>query len=557
MRVDEVNLKDWISDIRNSEVALPRFQRYEEWERQITEKFLTSIVRDLPTGATLILEVRGEPPFEYRYLEGAPQDDNREPDMLLLDGQQRLTAVWKSLNNLYDNRTYLLDLTYLLDQEDGQPSVVSRKRYKKSGKEGLYPLWVDDPKKCLKRKKVPIYLLNPDDSPREMRKWCKEAVSDGEESDDILDELHDIRDRISRFILPRLCLEKDTDPNNAIDVFIKLNTSFVKLSTFDIVVARTEAYTGKSLHKKLEKLKEECPDIEDYGNPENYVLNVVTLLQGIRPTRKNKEERLDFQRLISEWDEVVFGTNELISFLGQERIFDNKRIPTNVVLAPLAALLTEMPSHPDERGNVKRLLKKYMWRAFFTDRYEATTNTRVHEDYKALKKKIKAQEVDVPCFDKNEHPLPTEEDLKRASWPTKKDRLGRAILSLTFKAGARNFADDDEISKRNISNREYHHLYPKDFLERQKIDEEEINKALNCALIRWEDNRTISGKDPLEYLLERSKADDLGEEQIRKRLKSHVVDYDAMTCNDYETFLNKRASDLAARIKRLCSGRDI
>jgi len=141
--------------------------------------------------------------------------------------------------------------------------------------------------------------------------------------------------------------------------------------------------------------------------------------------------------------------------------------------------------------------------------------------------------------------------------PKKKNRLGRAILSLTIKKGAKNFADDDVVTKRNIENREYHHLYPRDYLEKNGFDEEEIDKALNCALIRWEDNRTISGKEPLEYLVERSKADDLGKEQIKKRLMTHLVDYQTMIENDYEGFLEDRGSRIENELKEVCEGRDI
>ncbi len=547
MRVDEKNVGDWLSEIRQSKIALPRFQRFEEWQRKIKENFLTSVVRELPTGALLVLE-KNTPPFEYRYLKEAPEDDVG-PDKLLLDGQQRLTTLWKSLNDYDEERTFLLDLS------DDQPKVVSEKRRKKRGK--IYPLWVDKPEGCWDRKKVPLYLLNPDDSPRHMREWSKEAVDDEEERDELLDTFHEVRDTISTFKLPSLVLEEGTDPDNAIDVFIKLNTSYVELSTFDIVVARTEAQTGDSLHDKKEELLERCPEIKDYKDPEKYVLNVVALLQEKRPTQTNQKKKLDFQQMIDEWGKVVSGTEQLIDFLEQEKIFDKKRIPTNVILAPLAALLTHVSTHPDERGNEKRILKRYMWRAFFTDRYETSTNEGIYQDYNALKKVLNGQETEVPCFDEEKHPLPTKNRLMQANWPKKKNRLGRAILSLTIKKGAKNFADDDVVTKRNIENREYHHLYPRDYLEKNGFEEEEIDKALNCALIRWEDNRTISGKEPLEYLVERSKADDLGEEQIKKRLRTHLVDYKTIIENDYERFLEDRASRIENELKEVCEGRDI
>ncbi len=551
MKVDETSLIDWLTQVRNSQVALPRFQRHEEWTKGIIENFLTSVVRDLPTGASLVYIVRGESPFDYRYLEGAPKDSQDEPNELILDGQQRLTAIWKSLNDLYEERKYLLDLN-----DDSKLKVTSKKRYTKKGKEGLYPLWVDDPERCWDRKKVPIHMLNPDKKTSELREWCKNATN-GEDYEEVFDKIFEVRDKIRDFTFPKLRLENHTDPSNAIDVFIKLNTSYLSLSPFDIVVAKTEAATKKSLHNKMSELLSAAPEIEDYKDPEKMSLNALSLLQGKRPTKTVKEEKLNYVKVIDDWDKVITGTEKLVSFLEQEKIFNGKILPTNVILGPLVALFSEVPTHPDERGNARRLLKKYLWRSFFTDRYETTTNTRIYEDYTALRKRLRGEDVDVPIFDEEEYPIPSKEELKDAGWPTKKNRLGRAILCLSFQYGARNFADDYEITKKNIEKREYHHLYPQDYLKKSGYEEEDTNKALNCALILWKDNRSISNKNPLEYLLERSNADNMGESQVRKRLKSHLVDYDAMTKEDYKYFLEKRSKVVREQAKRLCHGKEI
>jgi len=551
MKVDEPSIKDWLSEVRNSKVALPRFQRHEEWSKTIIENFLTSIVQGLPTGAALVYDVRGKVSFKYRYLTKAPKGDHEDPNELILDGQQRLTAVWKSLNNFYKKRKYLVDFN-----NEEELRVISRKRFRKEDRKDLYPLWVDDPKKCWKRNKVPINVLNPDQETTKLMDWVEEATSNKSYKATV-NKLVEVRDTIGSFTFPKMILEDRTDPSHAIEVFIQLNTSYVSLSSFDIVVAKTEAETRQSLHKKKEELISRSSEIKQYKDPEKYILNTLSLLQSKRATKTNKEEKLNYSRLMTDWDKLTDGTERLLEFLEQERIYNGKKLPTNVILAPLAALLANMPTHPDRRGNVKRLLKKYLWRSFFTDRYETTTNERIYNDYIALKERLNGENTHIPCFNDENHPIPTQDDLLHAGWPTKKNRLARAILAITFKFGAKNFSDDDEINRKNIEHREYHHLYPKSYLRKIGFSEEESNKALNCALISWKDNRNISSKDPLQYLLERSEADDLGEEQIKKRLKSHLVDYDQMVVKDYEEFLAKRASDILFQAQRLCNGKDI
>jgi hypothetical protein len=41
-------------------------------------------------------------------------------------------------------------------------------------------------------------------------------------------------------------------------------------------------------------------------------------------------------------------------------------------------------------------------------------------------------------------------------------------------------------------------------LEDAEIPREQIFRALNCALVTWRTNRTISNKDPVAYLKERA-----------------------------------------------------
>jgi hypothetical protein len=100
-----------------------------------------------------------------------------------------------------------------------------------------------------------------------------------------------------------------------------------------------------------------------------------------------------------------------------------------------------------------------------------------------------------------------------------------------------------------------------------RYSEEDVFRALNCALVSWESNRHFSCKAPVEYLLERcTKAQALGadgaskpvlpEEEIRQRLATHLIDYDAMIKGDYDTFLTHRAGVIAEVAGVLAEGED-
>ena len=105
------------------------------------------------------------------------------------------------------------------------------------------------------------------------------------------------------------------------------------------------------------------------------------------------------------------------------------------------------------------------------------------------------------------------------------------------------------------------------------MENREIHRALNCALVTWNTNRSIAAKEPIAYLRERVERAPQGEDQIRSRVRSHVIPYDELnvggyadiTCEDerakrirtdYEQFLLSRAEKIHEVVVGLCNGEE-
>jgi len=73
---------------------------------------------ETPDRRRSVLDIGDKEPFISRTLVGAPTKGERITEHLL-DGQQRLTALWRGLNNNYDDRTFFLFLKK--DEETGMP----------------------------------------------------------------------------------------------------------------------------------------------------------------------------------------------------------------------------------------------------------------------------------------------------------------------------------------------------------------------------------------------------------------------------------------------------
>jgi hypothetical protein len=438
-------------------------------------------------GALLVLDVGNEEPFISRTIEGAPVTGERVTEHLL-DGQHRLTALWRGLHNNYKDRTYFLVLK--TDEETGLPHYVdSIARSKREEDSELRPLWANKPKEQWNRRMIPLDLCAPDlTAPQRFRDWAKEATQDQNEINSISDQVWDVCRKFAAFNLPFLSLPITTKKQTALDVFIKMNTSASPLSTYDIVVAQVEAGMGKSLHDLVADAKTVCPNMSAYYDIAEAALYASALLQGRSPANATYLAKDFGPQALANWDKLISGMVRTVDFLEQERVFDAARLPTDVVVPVLIALWAEAPKGLDAEGSARNILRKYLWRAFFSNRYEKSTNSRALIDFNQMKPLVMGMSTGVPkifvqadIFDDEQHPLPDAAELVVCGWPVRKDRLARAILALALKHGGFDLADGGTVTRTNLTKREYHHLFPaahlfrleysgSNFLKRTRID---------------------------------------------------------------------------------------
>jgi hypothetical protein len=548
----------WLERINTRQIVLPRFQRFEAWGAAEISDLLLTVLRNLPAGSTLILEIGDTIPFKWRTLEDAPQEGERVAE-LLLDGQQRLTSLWRSLHDTYPDRTYYVDLGKDDTQEqiegEESPQIRSISRYWRNDRK--YPLWADEPTELWEHGLIPVRLLRPgDNAQKELRQWANAAANgDNASTLEIMDVVTPLREQVAQFNLPYLALSVGTSKSTVIDVFVKLNTRMVKLTAFDIVVAEVEQVSGQSLHDLVRSLKGTAPSLEAYIDPSDLILTASALLQDLPPNRSGYLN-LDFEQMIANWGFIITGVQETIRFLEQERIPDGERLPTTPILAPLVALWARAPETLDAKGNALTLLRRYVWRAFFTDRYEKAAASSALADFRGLRNILNGSgdERAVPILDENQYPIASIDELIQAGWPKKRDRLARAILAITLHGGARDLADGSEATRIHLPQREYHHLFPRAHLAEQGYPNGYADLALNCTLVTWNTNRAIAAKEPVAYLRERCAASTLGEDEIRYRLSTHAIDYDDLSAGNYEVFLRNRAEAIRRAAVALCSG---
>lgn len=565
MEARSKTIEAWFSMIEQGQIRLPRFQRHEAWRTQQIAGLFENILRTppLPVGVLLILEVGDKELFHSRPIVGAPAVNVR-PSMHLLDGQQRMTALWRSLNDDYDDIRVFVRLTSeqagaedvdaTESEEAERPLIEIVKRWDRKGV--MQPVWADDDVACIKRGLAPLAILRPGGAGETAFKSWRDRLREAKVyTDDVGDLASELRKRVQGYVLPFLSLPVETSRETALEVFINMNTSASPLKDFDIVVAQVEEATGESLHDKIKDLLNATPAAKDYGRIESLLLSVAALLLDKPPLKKTYLEDDFGTGLMTVWPLMSVGLERGMQFLSDEAIFDEKSLPSEVALYLTCALWAAAANLKlDQEGNARSLIRKVLWRACYTNRYGKTSATRAFADFRALASHIKGDTaVSCELFNEEIYRLPDVAEIKSAGWPGRKDRLPRAILATSLRRKAYDFADGAPINKVNIATRELDHLYSCSFLGVGR-DDSLANRALNCALITSATNRNKSGSAPSAYIAKRAEAANLGPDVVRWRLGSHLIPYDALIADQYDAFLDARAALIEADMKVLCNG---
>src|SRR3712207_2541483 len=99
-KTHELSLPELLDELHKGSIQLPDFQRGWVWDDNRIRALIASVSLSYPIGAVMLLETGGDGArFKPRPVEGAPQAGPAEPQRLILDGQQRLTSLYRALRS--------------------------------------------------------------------------------------------------------------------------------------------------------------------------------------------------------------------------------------------------------------------------------------------------------------------------------------------------------------------------------------------------------------------------------------------------------------------------
>lgn len=286
-----------IQRIKAGRLGLPDFQRSFVWNPSQVAELLDSVARQWPIGSLLLLS--GPQPFAFREIDSAPKLNGNDLDLYILDGQQRVTALYHAVANV-SKYCYYVDFNEL---KSGTVDLI-----KWSGRTSFERQFGD----ISDRARAGIALIADLWEQPTFFTWLGHIRKDSLRMEclQIRDEkLSGLQSKI--YHVMALELEQGIGLEPLARIFETINRTGVALNAFDLLVAKLYP-TGFNLRKKWEEAVEDNPMLKHFQPNEMEVLKLISLLirrrygrKASRGVRQGDLLALDAAAVIGIWEEGV------------------------------------------------------------------------------------------------------------------------------------------------------------------------------------------------------------------------------------------------------------
>lgn len=577
----KIPLPEMIRQITEGEVQLPDFQRGWVWDDEHVRSLLVSIARSFPVGAVMLLETGGEVRFQVRPIENLSLNGEVEPEKLILDGQQRLTSLTQVLaldspvktfneKGKSIDRFYYINIDTALEGnlEDAFIAIEADRMIKNNfGRDVVLDL-SSAQKECEEFYFPCNQILNSDSWEESLNEYAQHQFGR------YMEFRKKVLNEFRSYQLPMISLGKTTSKEAVCLVFEKVNTGGVPLSVFELVTAsfaadgfnlRDDWYGSKSrsvqgrkerLHKEQILRSVEPTDflqaISLLSTHKRRQLDIANGKQGKSITavsaKRSSVLSLDLSDYHQWSDAVEKGFILAAKFLRKECFWSVKDLPYRTQLIPLAAVLSKLDNRWLE-PKVFDKLSQWFWCGVLGELYGGAVETRIANDLEELLKWID--------MDGSEPRTVYEAAFQKSRLMTLRSRLSAAykgLNTLVLRQGAKDFfwkATISELDREDVSI-DIHHIFPKAWCEEKGISPSRYDSILNKTPISYKANRMIGKKAPSDYLLSLQNHSQvmIDEMAMNQILESHHIDAKHLRANDFESFIEKRESELLQVIER-------
>lgn len=522
-KTDKKNLQAIINDLKDNNFGIPNFQREFEWQPWDVTELLKSIFEDYYVGTLLFWKGSKENNelLSCQPIYGLKQKENNDYEYIVLDGQQRLSALYyaffspdKKFPKRKSRYYYFIEIEQLLNENYDEAIY-----YEISSKNA--DMITDDREEQYKQNVFPLWLFSK--GTFEIYSWLEgyETYSNNngggftKEKKEKFIEI--IQGLLEQYQVSYIELDKKIPIEKVCDIFQKINSTGLDLNIFDLMNALLTPkgiFLKKSWEDAVSKFDEKIPNSD---KAKIYTLQVISIIKqnycapkflyhlipGAVKQERTADGKIKTNTLINNKEE--FNENWLNAIEAMEKslkIVNNPRdlgaidanfLPYPTMLPILTALnVIKSDIIYKDRAGVENKIRQWYWSSIITKNYSSSVESQMAKDFVSMKRWfINDEEIpDVVQEARNIYQTLNLEDEKSSN-----SAIYKSIFCILVKNGAKDFTTFEDPS---YSSLEDHHIVPRSWGIKNGISK--INSILNRTPISDITNKkVIRDKLPNEY----------------------------------------------------------
>lgn len=571
---------DLLADVKNGRIGLPDLQRPFVWKDNKVRELLDSMMKGYPIGYIMLWSS----PEEYDNTGYIGKNDKiyNRPDDLVIDGQQRLTALLASLYGVtirdknYKERKIRISFNPLTRE-----FAVWTQAYERDAE------WISEISK--------VFEADKEHSISKFRKAFIRSANEGrsknnvpeltEDEEDIIEEnINDLLN-LGIYSLPTLKINAKADEEDVADIFVRVNSGGQNLTEKNFIETLISVYDNE-VHNKINKFCAESRIPAD-GTSYNQILladpsHLIRMSVGLGfrrarlryaymlPRGKNlktgeitQEVRQENSAIFKKSLDTVTNLNNwhgfmnlfsLAGYLKGSLVTSSNAVVFSYVLYLIGKYDYKVPS-----VELNKIISKWIFMSTITGFYSGSTETEVEKQFADLRNIHNLSEfveylnsVISNRFtdDYFKYSLPAELNSSSATSPAwygyvaAINVLNTPMLFSTTPL-SKYFVLGTSGGKNSIDK---HHIFPKNYLAKIGYDDDrDRNQIANFTYLDYTTNIDISDKPPIEYVFEYRKK--LGEEGYELACEQNALPKNFENLS-YPEFLKQRRMLMAQIVKK-------
>lgn len=570
---------DLLNDVKNGKIGLPDLQRPFVWKDNKVRELLDSMIKGYPIGYIMLWSS----PEDYENTGHIGKNDKiySQPDDLVIDGQQRLTALLAALYGVkirdknYKERNIKIAFNPLTREFEVWSKTYDTPEWIKDISKAFE---ADDNHEISKFRREFVKALN------EYREKNEKPVLTQDEEDLIEDNIKTLLD-LKLYFLPTLKINSKASEEDVSDIFVRVNSGGQKLTEKNFIETLLAVYDN-DVHDKINKFCEESRIPKD-GTAYNHILEVdpshlirMAVGVGFRRARlryaymllrgKNLKTGEVTQDVREENLEIFKKSLDIVTNLNNWHAFMNLMATSGYLKGSLVAssnavvfsyVLYLIGKYDYKAGSVElqKIIRKWIFMSTITGFYTGSTESEVEKQFADMRD-LKSADEFVNYLDgvintrfSDDYfklTLPSELNSSSATSPAwygyiaSINVLGYPMLFST--APLSQFLIVGSSGNKNAIDK--HHIFPKHYLETIGFDNDrDRNQIANFTYLDYPTNIDISDDPPIEYVGRYKEK--LGEEGYKTACEQNALPENFETL-EYNDFLAKRRVLMSETVKK-------